>query len=107
MCTDLSLDELPSKPITGTADCATAVSGRQTAALPRSVMKSRRRIATPMLGGKIVAAQTRILEGGFNVRFGSKADIWKPMSAMGQKGTLALASLCLNRAPDRDRKSDV
>src|SRR5262249_4354920 len=89
---DLSFDELPSKPITGIADCwALAASGRHNATLPRSVIKSRRRIA--FTNARTTPNRTRLQQGfptggmgsdrhfawqqssGPNVRFGSKADI--------------------------------
>src|SRR5262245_16181636 len=61
--------------MTGIACWARATIG-QAAAPPRIVMNSRRRIASPRgFGQSIVAAQTSLVKGRPDVRFGSKADM--------------------------------
>ena len=63
--------------MTGDADCcARAESGHAVAVPPRSLMNSRRVIASPEACDKaIVAVQTRPGKGQTDVRFGSKADM--------------------------------
>jgi hypothetical protein len=67
-----------SKPIRRTRSdcCAGKANGQAAATLPRRVMTSRRRIATPKAKGRAnVTIISSALEGVIDVRFGSKADI--------------------------------
>jgi hypothetical protein len=61
---------------TRSRSCARAASGHVAAPPPITLMKSRRRIASPATSGqRIVAVQTRLVKRRSGVRFGSKADI--------------------------------